>query len=176
MPKLIANLRENILKNAKAELLQKGYDSLTIRKVAQDCGIAVGTVYNYFSSKEMLAASVMLEDWLCVLNRIHGGCAAARSVPDALRVLYEGVSDFSGIYRSVWEGYAFSETERGAFSERHRLLASQLKECLQPALTRFSPDAPEGTEVFLVENLLLCSGGSELTFETFLPIAARILS
>ena len=176
MPKLIANLRENILKRAKAELLQSGYDSLTIRKVAQDCGIAVGTVYNYFSSKDMLAAAVMLEDWLRALDRIHAGCVAAKSVPDALAVLYESVSDFSGVYRNVWEGYSFSDAEKGAFSERHRMLVRQLTECLRPTLLRFSPDAPEGMDVFLVENLLLCSGGSELTFETFLSIVACILS
>ena len=176
MPKLIANLRENILESAKTELLKSGYDSLTIRRVAQDCGIAVGTVYNYFSSKDMLAAAVMLEDWRVALDRIRVGCAAAGSVPEALRALYGSVCDFSGVYRSVWEGYSFSDTEKGAFSERHRLLVRQLAACLRPVLDRFAADAPEGMDVFLVENLLLCAGGSELTFETFLPVVERILS
>ena len=33
----------------------------TVRSVAAGCGVAVGTVYNYFSSKDMLIAAFMLE-------------------------------------------------------------------------------------------------------------------
>jgi len=62
MPKRIENLRENILACAKKEMLAQGFDALNIRNVARGCGIAVGTVYNYFPSKDMLAAAVMLED------------------------------------------------------------------------------------------------------------------
>ena len=63
MPKKIENLKDMILQDARIILKKQGYEQLAIRKVANDCHIAVGTVYNYFPSKEMLAAYVMLEDW-----------------------------------------------------------------------------------------------------------------
>ena len=60
MPKIIENLRQTLLSAARTLLLREGYAALTIRRVAAISGIAVGTVYNYFPSKELLAAAVML--------------------------------------------------------------------------------------------------------------------
>ena len=81
MPKIIADLEENILKEARRVLLESGYDALTMRAVASGCGIAVGTVYNYFASKELLCARVMLRDWQQALD---GMCEDISSAPDAL--------------------------------------------------------------------------------------------
>ena len=50
MPKIIANVREQIIEVAKRQIEELGYENTTIRSVAKGCGIAVGTVYNYFSS------------------------------------------------------------------------------------------------------------------------------
>ena len=70
MPKVIEELREKILAKTKEVLLQDGYNALTIRGVSAACGIAAGTVYNYFSSKDMMVAAVMLEDWLLALAKM----------------------------------------------------------------------------------------------------------
>ena len=53
MPKLIPDAKNNILSIAKKQLFMKGYNGLIIREVAEQCGLAVGTIYNYFSSKDM---------------------------------------------------------------------------------------------------------------------------
>ena len=63
MPKRIENLRETILTTARAQLLETGYQDFAMREAAHRCGVAVGTLYNYFPSKDALAAAVMLEDW-----------------------------------------------------------------------------------------------------------------
>ena len=57
MPKIIENLREQLLEETKKQILDRGYANTTIRSVAKACGVGVGTVYNYFESKEMLVAS-----------------------------------------------------------------------------------------------------------------------
>ncbi len=176
MPKRIENLRENMIKCAKAELLAHGYDALAIRSVAQGCGIAVGTVYNYFPSKDMLVAAVMLEDWLTTLERMRARCRRAASLRGALTALYEGVTAFSNIYRSVWAGYSFSASARSEFGERHNLLVRQLADCVKPALQRFGADETPGMDVFLAENILICDSNSEMTFELLLRIATRILA
>lgn len=67
MPKIIDNLREQIQKEAMRQILTDGYSKTTIRSVAKGCNIAVGTMYNYFNSKDELISSFMLEDWrICV--------------------------------------------------------------------------------------------------------------
>lgn len=63
MPKIIDNLREQIQIEAMNQILTNGYSKTTIRSVANGCNIAVGTLYNYFKSKDELIISFMLEDW-----------------------------------------------------------------------------------------------------------------
>ena len=63
MPKLIANLRENIPAEARRLLSERGYSGLSLRELADRCGVAVGTLYNYYPSKAALIARLMLEDW-----------------------------------------------------------------------------------------------------------------
>lgn len=63
MPKKIAELREKMIAYARQALLQEGTSALTVRSTASACGVAVGTVYNYFPSKEGLIEAVILADW-----------------------------------------------------------------------------------------------------------------
>ena len=70
MPKLIPELRERIIAAAKVRVLQSEDHDFTTRQIAEDCGIAAGTVYNYFHNKEELLANVMLEDWKQCVERI----------------------------------------------------------------------------------------------------------
>ena len=46
MPKIILNLRDRILENARTLLEREGYNGLAMRRVAASCNIALGTVYN----------------------------------------------------------------------------------------------------------------------------------
>lgn len=63
MPKLIPEIRETLMKEVRKLLASGDYSKITIRSVSSSTGIAVGTVYNYFNSKDMLVASVISEDW-----------------------------------------------------------------------------------------------------------------
>lgn len=175
MPKLIEHLRENIIRCARGELLERGYGALTIRSVAKDCGIAVGTVYNYFPSKDMLTGAVLLEDWLVSLSHMKKVCREAETVEEGLTGLYNAVTSFSTLYRPVWAGYTFSDSARTAFGERHNLLVGQLADCIRPILERLQGEEPEKTAVFLAENVLICAGDSLLDFDGFLHIVQRLL-
>ena len=71
MPKIIENVREQLLAEAKKQVFEHGYADTTIRSVARACGLGVGTVYNYFSSKEMLIATFVYEDWKGYLSNMQ---------------------------------------------------------------------------------------------------------
>ena len=175
MPKRIENLQENILESARTLLLSQGYEALTMRAVAARCGIAVGTLYNYYASKELLAGSVMLEDWRAALAAMEHACTAAAHLRGGMRALYEGVQTFSARYRGVWESYTFRAGQQSAFLERHRLLVRQMAGCLAPLLTRLGGQPPQEFEVFLAENVLNCANGSPLSLAALTEIAERIL-
>ena len=53
MPKIIINLEKRLLEEARQQIERNGYSGMTMRSVAQGCGIGVGTVYNYFASYTM---------------------------------------------------------------------------------------------------------------------------
>ncbi len=48
MPKIIENLRERLLAEAKRQVMESGYANTTVRSIAKACGVGTGTVYNYF--------------------------------------------------------------------------------------------------------------------------------
>jgi AcrR family transcriptional regulator len=61
MPAWQRERRQRIVR-AALELLQQGeYDKIQVRDVAERSGLALGTIYRYFNSKEHLYAAVMLE-------------------------------------------------------------------------------------------------------------------
>ena len=71
MPKIIENLESRLMEEARKQIEESGYDAVTIRSVAKGCGVGIGTVYNYFPSKDDLLAAFMLADWKVCLAAIN---------------------------------------------------------------------------------------------------------
>ncbi|WP_100221878.1 TetR/AcrR family transcriptional regulator [Anaerophaga thermohalophila] len=53
--------RERIMKEALAIFANKGYHTSTIDEIARASGVAKGSVYNYFESKEILLRTLVFE-------------------------------------------------------------------------------------------------------------------
>ncbi len=60
--------REQILDAAMEIAVKEGVDQLSIRKLAKACGIAVGSMYNYYPDKETLVSEVAEVFWDRLLN------------------------------------------------------------------------------------------------------------
>ena len=174
MPKVIEEARENILRTAKRELLQKGVDGLTIRLVAQKCGIGTGTVYNYFENKETLIANVMLEDWFAALDNMKKGCREARSVRGGLRAVYDGIAAFSDYYRPVWSDGTAQEVSQTAVFRGRSKLVSQLGEVLHPLLVRFKCSEGAYLETFIAESVLSAAVEKQ-PFDLYCALIERVL-
>ena len=89
MPKIIENIREKLLEEAKRQVIENGQSAMTIRSVATACGVGTGTVYNYFPSKDVLVANFMLEDWMICIQAITQGTAEAGDAKAALYCMYQ---------------------------------------------------------------------------------------
>lgn len=130
MPKIIENIREALLVEAKRQIAERGYQNTTIRSVAKECGVAVGTVYNYFASKDMLIASFVLEDWLGCLDSI------ARMPKDDrylfLKFIHEELIAFTRKHDALFSDKDAAKAFGLSVSERHLMLRSQLAELLMP--------------------------------------------
>jgi len=81
--------RERVLRAALDLGSTGGYDAVQMRDVATSAGVALGTIYRYFSSKDHLLAAAMVE-WTLDLERRVGqrppkGDTTTERVSDVLR-------------------------------------------------------------------------------------------
>lgn len=53
--------RETIIRAAHSLFIQQGYHGTSMRQIANDAGVALGSLYNHFESKENVFESVFLE-------------------------------------------------------------------------------------------------------------------
>jgi len=53
--------KQQILEAAVAEFAEKGFHKTTIKAIARRAGVADGTIYNYFSSKQDLMVAIVME-------------------------------------------------------------------------------------------------------------------
>jgi TetR/AcrR family transcriptional regulator, cholesterol catabolism regulator len=60
--------RQRIVRAALRALANSDYEQVKVNEVARDAGVALGTLYRYFTSKEHLFAAVILE-WQDALQR-----------------------------------------------------------------------------------------------------------
>lgn len=60
--------KEEIITYCKEIVKEKGIHAISIRSVAEKCGISVGAVYNYFSSKNELLAATIGSVWADIFH------------------------------------------------------------------------------------------------------------
>ena len=126
MPKIIENLESKLTEEAQRQIEQSGYGAVTIRSVAKACGVGVGTVYNYFSSKDELLAAYMLRDWNDCIAAIEAVSADARSPEPVLRCIYDQLRSYARQNSAVFRDEAAASGYSGSFSRYHGMLRSQL--------------------------------------------------
>ena len=188
MPKIIENIREKLLEEARRQVMEQGYSTMTIRSVASACGVGVGTVYNYFPSKDMLVASFMLEDWLHCVSAFSRSCehaAAEDTAKDvtegkqiaskqALQSIYEELSRFRDKYEVLFSDKSAGSSYASAFPLRHKQLRSQIAEALRPICARQSKTDSEFLADFMAESMLTWTmAGCE--FEQIADILLQLL-
>lgn len=168
MPKVIENLELRLSEEARRQVEQAGYGALTIRSVANACGVGVGTVYNYFPSKEALAASYMLRDWQSCYAALLARCADAADGRAVVHAVYEELCRFRTAHAALFR----DESARGSFSTFSALYHTRLRAELAKPLQAVCPDA--FTAVFLAEALLTWSA-NEQDFEELYGVLAKII-
>ena len=132
MPKIIEGLRQRLLQEAERQLIEGGYSAMTIRAVAKACGVAVGTVYNYFSGKEEFAALVLLERWKKTTEQIESVARECREPEPLVRCIYQQLCAYMDQYRVLFQDEAAIAVFTASFARYHELLRSQLARPVRP--------------------------------------------
>ena len=166
MPKIIDEARTRILITARRKLFAEGYSGLTLRSVARECSIAVGTIYNYFKHKDTLVASIMMEDWVEVLAQMDRACAGAPTAADGLVDIQRAIKGFGSLYGAVWEQFSQTGGSSGAINSRHRMLRDQISQRILSMMERLDMEdrilAPVLAETVLAAALQPDIGQEEI--------------
>ena len=169
MPKIIENVREQLLTEAKKQILERGYADTTIRSVAGACGLGVGTVYNYFKSKEMLIATFVLEDWKKHLSHMQ---TLPMADPELLlKGAYDSLRHFAMENERLFSDVDAAKLVSDGSSKRHKMLRDQIAAIVLP-ICKTEP-APF-TAAFVAEALI-CWSMEKVDFAAVYPLLEKII-
>ena len=148
MPKIIENLESKLIEEAKKQITESGYSAMTIRSVAKQCGVGVGTVYNYFPSKEAMLATYMLADWKDCIATITAVSTYSESPKPVVLCIFDQLLLFAQRHQAIFRDETAAAAFAGSFSKYHGILRSQLAAPLRKFCSSdFSAD-------FIAESLL----------------------
>ena len=153
MPKLIHGLKELFLETANQMMLNEGINAITIREIAHRSHVAVGTVYNYFPSKEALIAHAILADWQNVTAQMTESILSDSSAENGLQAIYQGIHDFASRYRPTWDECR-TPSIMASVNSRHSQLIAQLKELTALALKQGKRTATDLALTIIAQELL----------------------
>lgn len=173
MPKIIENLREKLLEEAKRQVMEQGYSAMTIRSVASACGVGVGTVYNYFPSKDMLVASFMLADWMESLAVIEAGCTVEKGAETAIRCIFEELQRFMAKYAPLFSDKNAEASSSSSLHQRHGMLRGQLAKPLLP-LCELQDKADAALLAEFIAESLLAWSRTDRSFEDISSILLQL--
>ncbi len=175
MPKLIENIRERAISEAREILIRDGYAALTIRGIARRLDIGVGTIYNYFPSKEYLAAGVMLEDWQELTKGFdahHADLPAESVIAD----LFTLVQTFTERYDPAWREYEQTGGSRSMVNQYHGMLAEQFTGYIQKSLSPGQQEREPYLARFLAEITIRFGSDVSIPYGMISPAVHKLLS
>ena len=84
----IVTSKEDILKNSRELIREKGWAAVSIRSVASACGVSVGSIYNYYDSKAELISATVESVWCGIFHRPQDE-AVFQDVQTCVKWMYE---------------------------------------------------------------------------------------
>ena len=86
-----ADKRSVILNAALKTFVRRGYPSTKVAEIASEAGVAEGTLYNYFPSKEEMLLALFDEKWGGILNDIRKKINSLHDPNDKLKAIFSQV-------------------------------------------------------------------------------------
>ena len=131
MPKLIENLKEKILAEADRQLQETGYGAMTIQSIAKACGVGVGTVYNYYSSKDEIVIACVAAAWMKRIEMIRTVAQYAKTYEAVIHCIYDQILLFGAEHEYIFKDETAAKSVDGAIFRYMFFLSSQLAEFLR---------------------------------------------
>ncbi len=121
MPKVVDHdqYRKELLQGSMALFAERGYGSVTMRQIAKELGVATGTLYRYFPSKEGLFVQLVHELREQALSKFFAQAPQEGAVEDRLRAMMDFVLEDIQYYHQqllLWVDF-YQQSLRGNGAE-----------------------------------------------------------
>lgn len=128
MPKKINVSKDKILDITDRILQDDGYRALSVRKIAHMSGMATGTFYLYFPSKDVLVAMTLARTWERTTADMKLVSSTCTDFAEGVKKLYGLMCGFLQKYRATFAEYSRSVGSHETLASRHIMLRSQIAE------------------------------------------------
>ena len=181
MRKKDAELKETLLACANRIECSEGVGAISIRRLASEANIAVGTVYNYFDSKQEVLLSLTEEYWKDTLTQMHERISMERfseQLGEIIAFLRSKMNDCAEILmRSLHDDV---KTARARMASMQRVLRKALVERIDrdktiPQSVWTESFTKEAFADFVFTNILFLLQQKEERADLFLEIVTRTL-
>ncbi|WP_332559103.1 TetR/AcrR family transcriptional regulator [Clostridium sp.] len=181
------NYKERILSSAKEIALREGMTKIDIRSVAKNCGIASGTVYNYFPSKGDLLASVIQDFWEDAFQNIDWRSFAHNDFYTNLEKIYNILNEYLNKFKENWlEELSLLKTHekqlgRQKQNEYFKIISNRIITMMDmDHIVRNYPWSEEISKEkmaeFIFDNMLIKLRKGERDINFFIMVMKKILS
>ena len=93
--------RDNILRAAMAEFLDKGFQGASLRQIVKNAGVTTGAFYGYFSSKEALFNALVEPHAAALMGRFMEAQTSFAELPEEQQPAHMGVESSSCVHWMV---------------------------------------------------------------------------
>ncbi len=132
--------KEELIRSAAIRVFaQKGFHGARAEEIAEEAGVAVGTIYNYFQSKEDLLLAIFQREFDQEMALYESLEEEGLSIPDRIRAILEAhfarLRGAHGVGRVlVRERFNWSGDIAGRLLELHRGMLTRIEALIQEGI------------------------------------------
>lgn len=156
MPKIIQNIDSKIYNSTLKLLENHNYQSLNMKLIAQEAGIAVGTLYNYYQNKEELFLDVFQKSWQKTFSHLDKILKNNSEEKDLLLKLvislYDEIYQRKGIGTEIIKAEIFNEE---AILEIKAKIRNKFKQALKLLKANKEIELTKEVELRLIDTIIL---------------------
>lgn len=104
--------KETILQVCRGIVASRGLSAVTMRTVADECHIALGTLYNYYANKDELLLATVEDIWKDIFH-MKNDCLTEFSFPDYIKYIFECVQRGAENYPDFLTSHSVSIANSG---------------------------------------------------------------
>lgn len=109
--------REAILAAAQKVFTARGYHSARTAEIARTAGVAEGTLYNYFGSREEIFVSLFETRWQDFTDRVRRRIAGVEDPSDKLKAIFSEALKLFTLNKALAQMFLLENTPGGLFRD-----------------------------------------------------------